>query len=120
VPVARSLSFFFFWRAPSDISPPVASPSLVEPMPDLDFPAAPGGRGVPERLGCIEAPDDFFSFFLRELSVPLDSERFGDPGRFRDLPFFAASTCFCLPEGVRVPLADPALSLPSPLRPEGS
>lgn len=44
----------------------------------------------------------FLSFFLRDDSVPLDSERPGEPGRFNDLTFF--SPCLCLPEGVRLPL----------------
>ena len=90
------LIFFFSFRPPSDPSPAVASPSLVAP------PAAPLGRpgnGVPDRLGtCEEVPLPVLTFF-RVDSFPLESDRFGEPGRFSLLPFFNADV-FDLPGGV--------------------
>lgn len=52
----------------------------------------------------------FFNFF-RDDSFPLDSDRVGEPARFRDLPFFSRSPCFCLPCGVVAPLDPAALGL---------
>jgi hypothetical protein len=101
-PVPTSLIFFFL-TAPSDISPPVASPSLIDPAPTFDrCVPKPGGRGVVDLLSWTDA--DAFFIFLRVDSLPLDSERFGEPGRLSDLPFFRASVCFCLPDGVVAPL----------------
>lgn len=45
------------------------------------------------------------TFFLLD-SLPLDSERFGDPGLFSLLTFFNGSECFGLPDGVFVPFED--------------
>jgi hypothetical protein len=106
---------FFFCIAPSDISPAVNSPSLPEPAVIL------GRRtvlvcnpGVLGRLSVV-APDAFFSFFLVD-SLPLDSDKAGEPARFNDFPFLPISESFCLPCGVVEPFAlwDLDLSLPSP------
>lgn len=101
VPVAPvpdlSLIFFFSFKPPSDASPAVASPSLVAPPTPLGRP----GRGVAERLGTTEVVLLILTF-LRVDSFPLDSERFGDPGRF-SLPFFGPSAGLGFPEGVVVP-----------------
>lgn len=106
---------------PSDISPPVASPSLSAPAPEpllAIFGLCWPGSGVVDRLGRTE-PLACFLTFLREDSLPLDSERFGEPGRLRDLPFFeTASDAFCLPWGVVLPFGVPpadgfSFSLPS-------
>lgn len=103
---------FILPPAPSDISPAVASPSLVDPASRAD---GPPGRGVAPRLPATELVGPSFFFFLfRVDSVPLESEPSGDPGRFRDLPFFAASAADFLPWGVSGPLDDeptPFLSL---------
>lgn len=93
-----SFNFFFLETAPSDISPPVASPSLPDPAP-IRRAAAPWGRGVPALLPVAGVA--FFLSFFREDSFPLDSERVGEPGRLRDLPFFEPSGFF--PDGVLVP-----------------
>jgi hypothetical protein len=112
VPVAPvpdlSLIFFFSFTPPSEASPAVASPSLVAPPMPLGRP----GSGVPERL---PTPALEIFTFLRLDSFPLDSERLGDPGRFR-APFLVFVTAFCFPEGVLVPLVaapEPPASLPS-------
>lgn len=99
VPLALPTSLIFFLGpAPSDISPAVASPSLVEPAPALDRLAA-FGTGVPERLpGAVAA---VFLIFFRDDSLPLDSDKAGEPARFRDLLFFP-SPCF-FPCGVEEP-----------------
>lgn len=61
-----------------------------------------GGWGV--RL-CI------FLAFLREVSVPLASDAFGDPSLFRDpVAFLRASVCLGRPEGVLLPLVEVAES----------
>lgn len=106
---------FFFCIAPSDISPAVTSPSLPEPAVIL------GRRTVvcdsPGVLGRLPraAADAFFCFFLVD-SLPLDSDKAGEPARFRDFPFFTISESFCLPCGVVDPLAfcNLDLSLASP------
>ena len=61
--------------------------------------------GVVERLPFSEA-DPVACFFTRlcEDSLPLDSERLGEPGRFSDFTFFESSAGFGLPEGVVTPL----------------
>lgn len=46
----------------------------------------------------------FFLCFLRVDSLPLDSERFGEPGRFKLLTFLNGSECFGRPDGVLFPL----------------
>ena len=103
----RSLIFFFF-GCPSDISPPVASPSLTEPpIAFLLWPAwlgipGPCGMGVVERLCPAVEPAFFFTFFLRVDSLPLDSEWVGDPGRLRFFAFMSISVCL-FPEGVVEP-----------------
>lgn len=79
---------FFLGPAASDISPAVASPSLMEPAPMLLR-----GTGVPERLPDAAAAD--FLIFFRVDSLPLDSDSAGDPARFRDLLFL--SPFLCLP-----------------------
>lgn len=81
--------------APSDISPAVASPSLVDPCPRE-------GSGVALRLPVTEplGPNFFFLFLFRVDSVPLESEPNGEPGRLRDLPFLAVSAAVFLPWGV--------------------
>lgn len=71
-----------------------------------DMGLLPGwGVDVPVPEGC------FFLCFLREVSVPLISERSGEPGRlslFLDLVVLVArgSLCFERPEGVFVPLEE--------------
>lgn len=111
-PVPSCRRRFILPPAPSDISPAVASPSLVDPAPRAD---GPPGRGVALRLPVTELVGPSFFFFLfRVDSVPLESEPSGDPGRFRDLPFFTASAAAFLPWGVSGPLDDeltPFLSL---------
>lgn len=108
VPVLRWLppSFCFFFilpPTPSDISPPVASPSLVEPGPGRR------GKGVPLRLPASEDElGPVLAFFLRVDSVPLESETPGDPARFSDFPFLPELADF-LPWGVLLSL-DPAPS----------
>lgn len=49
-----------------------------------------------------------FLGFFREVSVPLASERLGDPMRLRLMPpaFFNASVCLGRPDGVFVPFVD--------------
>ena len=49
-----------------------------------------------------------FLCFLRDVSVPEASERFGDPGRLRakDDDFLERSECFDRPEGVFVPFEE--------------
>ena len=49
-----------------------------------------------------------FLCFLRDVSVPEASERFGDPGRLRavDDAFLERSICFGRPEGVFVPFEE--------------
>lgn len=59
--------------------------------------------GVDIPVGCEDAC--FFLSFFREDSLPLDSERLGDPGRLRFF-VFSGSECFGRPEGVLVPLDD--------------
>ena len=103
VPVAPvpdlSLIFFFSFKPPSEASPAVASPSLVAPPTPLGRP----GSGVAERLGIAEAVAlPILTFFLDD-SLPLDSERLGEPGRF-SFPFLTTSRAFCFPEGVVDPL----------------
>ena len=97
----RSLIFFFLgW--PSDISPPVASPSLADPPAIfLRWPACPWGMGVVERLCTADDPACFFTFFLRVDSLPLDSETVGDPDRLRLFTFLVMSAF--LPVGVEEP-----------------
>lgn len=65
--------------------------------------------GVPGRLPRAAAVT-FFCFFLVD-SLPLDSDRVGEPGRLSDLPFLAMSDSFCLPCGVVDPLALCSLAL---------
>lgn len=96
---------------PSDISPPVASPSLPEPAPALLRRAmAAEPKGVPARMP--EGSTLFFIFFFRDDSFPLDSDRFGEPARLRDFLFLMASPSLCFPCGVVLLLVkDFALSL---------
>ena len=107
------LSWFFFFfflmpPAPSDISPPVASPSLVEPVRCDGLPTI---RGVELRLPVSEAVlGPVLAFFFRVDSVPLESETPGEPARFKDLPFFPDSTTAFLPCPVSLPLEAPDLS----------
>lgn len=44
--------------------------------------------------------------FFRDESVPLASEPFGEPGRFRGEDFLDESVCFWRPDGVLLPLVD--------------
>lgn len=112
--LAKTL-IFFLPPAPSDISPPVASPSLPEPappaMPFLFAPPKEDGIGVPARLPALDAAEVLNLGFLREDSLPLDSERLGEPARFKDLPCLPTpgTLSFC---GVVVPfvLAPESLS----------
>lgn len=108
LPLLPSSLDFFRGPAPSESSPAVASPSLPGPVPPslLRRCAFVCGSGESDRLPPAR-PADFFSFF-RDDSLPLDSDRVGEPARFKDLPFFNRSPCFCLPCGVVVPL-DPVL-----------
>ncbi len=57
--------------------------------------------------GCEDEPC-FFLCFLREDSVPLASERLGEPGRFSALvdAFLRGSEAFGLVEGVLVPFVE--------------
>lgn len=58
-----------------------------------------------ERLAATDpVAGPFLTFFLREDSFPLDSDRLGEPGRLRDLGFFRMSVVLCLPDGVVLPL----------------
>jgi hypothetical protein len=58
----------------------------------------------------------FFLCFFRDDSLPLDSERLGDPGLLRLLDFFEGSKCLGRPDGVFVPLDEaPEASLDSDL-----
>ena len=68
----------------------------------------PGAMGVDVPVGWEEERPCFFLCFLREDSVPLASERFGEPGRLRvlEVDFLSGSECFGRPEGVVVPLED--------------
>lgn len=95
---------FFFARPASDISPPVASPSLMAPAASLA--RCELGIGVDERLPWTEPVACFLALF-REDSFPLDSisERFGDPGRLRLLPFLPSERAFGLPELGPAPFA---------------
>jgi hypothetical protein len=63
------------------------------------------GAELGEGTGCEVAA---FLGFFRDVSVPLASERLGDPMRFRPmaLGFFNASTCLGRPDGVLVPFVD--------------
>jgi len=102
-PVPTSLIFCFLARAPSDISPAVASPSLAAPPLPLAF--CWPGMGVVARLPLSElGPAGCFFTRLCDDSLPLDSERFGDPGRLSDFVFLAISAGLGLPEGVVLPL----------------
>lgn len=95
VPFALPTSLIFFRAAAlSDISPAVASPSLVDPTPILVRRAAtPCGIGVPERLpGAVAV---VFLIFFREDSLPLDSDSAGEPALFKDL--FFLSPCLLFP-----------------------
>ena len=76
----------------------MASPSLMA-GPAIGF--GRPGRGVAPRLGMT----DVFPVlsFLRAASLSLDSDMFGEPGRF-SLPFFMTSTVRCFPDGVVLPL----------------
>lgn len=63
------------------------------------------GTGVDVAVGRVE-PFCFLDFFLAD-SVPLASDRLGDPGRFRfAAAFFSGSECLFLPDGVLVPFVD--------------
>jgi hypothetical protein len=62
------------------------------------------GIGVDVPVGCDDGC--FFLCFFREDSLPLDSERLGEPGRLRLFAFFRGSECFGRPEGVLVPFDD--------------
>ena len=76
------------------------------------------GLGVDIAVGRAESC--CFLDFFRADSVPLTSDKFGDPGRFKvERAFFRGSECLFLPEGVLVPLVDspdgsrlPSASLP--------
>ena len=100
------LSFKRRAREPSDMAAPSVSVSDPAP-PRLRIFADDGSRvcGAEELgtlagepglewpgVGCVEAKClDFSFFFLTEASVPEASERFGDPGRFKerdDVDFF--------------------------------
>lgn len=88
---------------PSDSSPPVASPSLVEPLPVLfRRPMFCCETGVPLRLPGAAA--DVFLNFFREDSFPLDSDKAGEPGLFKDFVFLGTSPCLNFPCGVDDPL----------------
>lgn len=55
-------------------------------------------------VGCGVEPCLFLAF-LRDVSVPLASEAFGDPRRLRDAAdFFNGSVCLGRPDGVLLPL----------------
>lgn len=112
---SRSLIFFFFFP-PSLCSSPVASPSLPDPAPirlvELRSAAEVAGAGDIGReptalVDCDEVRPCFFLCFFLEDSVPLASERSGDPGRLRLVAyFFSGSVCFGRPDGVFVPLEE--------------
>lgn len=67
----------------------------------------PDGTGVDVPDGWEDEPC-FFLCFLREDSVPLASERLGEPGRFRALvdAFLRGSGAFNLLDGVLVPFVE--------------
>lgn len=94
---------FFFARPASDISPPVASPSLMAPAASLA--RCELGMGVDERLPWTEPVACFLALF-REDSFPLDSisERLGEPGRLRLLLFLPSGRAFGLPDVGPAPL----------------
>lgn len=125
-PGGLSLSFLAPAVVESLISPPEPaprSPSLPDPDPAGPFrprfllawsPAAPGLRW-PEGPGDMGRDSGWASAclllgFLREVSVPLASERLGEPARFRaarDVAFLlSGSVCLGRPEGVFVPFVD--------------
>lgn len=65
--------------------------------------------------GWVEDSDGecLFLPFLRDVSVPLASDRLGDPRRFRDTfiaVFFDGSVCFKRPDGVVLPFEEAAES----------
>jgi hypothetical protein len=62
------------------------------------------GIGVDVPVGWDDAC--FFLSFFREDSLPLDSERLGEPDRLRLFDFFRGSECLGRPEGVLVPFDD--------------
>lgn len=65
------------------------------------------GRDVGWGVGCVDGC--LLLAFFRDVSVPLASDRLGDPGRLRvadAVLFFNASVCFGRPDGVFVPLVD--------------
>lgn len=67
-----------------------------------------GGTGVVVPVGWEEEGPCFFLCFLRADSVPLASERLGEPGRLRELvvDFLSGSLCLGRPDGVLVPLVE--------------
>jgi len=68
-----------------------------------------GGTGVDVPVGWEEEGGPcFFLCFLRADSVPLASERLGEPGRLRELvvDFLSGSLCLGRPDGVLVPLVE--------------
>lgn len=74
---------------------------LLEPVAETEGARDPGresARGVLEREVLVAC---FFLSFFRDDSLPLDSERLGEPSRFLD--FFNGSEVFGRPEGVFVP-----------------
>ena len=119
------VSFSFFLRVPSLMSPPEpALPSVSLPEPWRRFAEVLGSLplgmgGDPGREGGCRVDEDwtwaatrgcFFFCFLRADSLPLASESRGDPGRFLRLleedERFRGSACFeGRPEGVLVPEA---------------
>jgi hypothetical protein len=71
------------------------------------IPGCDVGAGEARSAG-VEVPvlcDDFLTFFLED-SLPLDSERFGEPGRLSLLTFLKGSECLGRPEGVFVPFEE--------------
>lgn len=61
------------------------------------------GIGVLVPVGWEEC---FFFCFFRDDSLPLDSEGFGDPERFKLFDFFMGSVCLGRPEGVFDPFVE--------------
>ena len=119
------VSFSFFLRVPSLMSPPEpALPSVSLPEPWRRFAEVLGSLplgmgGDPGREGGCRVDEDwiwaatrgcFFFCFLRADSLPLASESRGDPGRFlrllEEVERLRGSACFDgRPEGVLVPEA---------------
>lgn len=99
-PLTSLIFLLNFLRPASDISAPVASPSLVAPAAFFGRcrPFWAFGTGVEARLFGTE-PVAVFLTLLRDDSLPLDSssDKLGEPGRLRLLTFFVSDAVLGLP-----------------------